>query len=217
MSKFFILLLLTLILIISGTWYSLQTTPNWTKADETKIQSLSKKIQQQGVKSFLSNKSRQVLNGEVRFDNVEFNALLQSSLQNSKDGRTLLKVSDEVRAFLKEDEIQITALINLEKLKKAEPKSRETIEKINQLLPFLDKSRMALSLNATPIARNKKLAIKDNFHLKIGSIPLSRGTLKVMGANVEKIISSEFAVKYLSIKSVLVRENEIILGVAPRV
>jgi hypothetical protein len=220
MRKIILLILLILVAVAAGAWYSMQTLPSWAEKSGSEEQlaakALSDKIRKQGFEKFLGSKAKDVLNGEVRFDDVEFNAILLSSLKADEDGRKLLSVSDAVRAFIKKDNIEITAIINLDKLEKVEPKARKAVEQFDRLFPFLNDSRVALTVYATPVARKNQLAVKDDFHIKVGAIPISNDSLRALGAKVERANTTELGVKYLSIKSVLLEDGEIILGVVPR-
>lgn len=220
MRAFFFILILIIISLSVGAWYSMQSLPYWADNERSNtqatIEGLSANIREKGIRQFLSNKAHGILKGVVNFDELEFNAILLASLQGDKNGRKLLSVSDSIRAFLKEDRLHITAIINLKKLQRVEPKSRKAIEKFNRLFPFLNKSRMAVTVYATPIARKKQLAIKDDFYIKVGAIPISNESLKALGVNVERVNFTELPIKYLSIKSVKLAPNLITLDVSPR-
>jgi len=142
-----------------------------------KIDRLSEKIKRQGVAKFLGSKFTDVLDGSVAFDETEFNAVFLASLKSNKDGKKLLAVSDAVKAFIHDDEIELTAVINLEKLELVEPKARKAIEKFDRIFPFLNDSRVALTVYGTPVARDGKVAIRDDFHIKVGAIPISNDSL----------------------------------------
>lgn len=75
---------------------------------------------------------------------------------------------------------------------------------------------MALTIYVTPIARRGKLAVKDDFHIKVGAIPISNDSLRALGAKVEQANDKELAVKYVSIKSLRLTSGEITLRVDPR-
>jgi len=216
-----IVLLLLIFLVGSGVaWFSAQSLPNWfdesLPQEEQAVERLSAKIQRQGVTKFLGNKVDDVLDGNIVFDNTEFNAILLASLKNNRDGKKLLAVSDAVKAFIRDDEIEITAVINLDKLEKVEPKARKAVEKFDRLFPFLKDSRVALSVYGTPVARNGNLALRDDFHIKVGAIPISNDSLRSLGADVERANSTDLPIKYLAVQSVNLREGQIDLDVLPR-
>jgi len=220
MRKIILLIILVLIVISVGAWYSMQSLPSWADNKKTQEQlttdNLSEKIRKEGIRKFLGRKASDVLKGQVIFDEMEFNAILLASLKDDKNGRKLLSVSDAVRAFIKDDHLKITAIVNLDKLEKVEPKARKAIEKFDRFFPFLKDSRVALSIYVTPIARKNKLAIKDDFHIKLGAIPISNDSLRALGAKLDRVNSTEMAVKYLSIKSIKLDEEKITLDVLPR-
>ena len=133
-----------------------------------------------------------------------------------RDGRKLLKVSDGVRAFLRDGEIEVSAVINLNKLERVEPKARRALEKFDQLFWVIEDGRIALSLFGTPVARRGGIGIKDTFHVKIGAIAFSNDTLRSLKVPVERANEAELAIRYLSLKSVRVAPQEIQLGVRPK-
>jgi len=201
-------------------WYSAQSLPNWYNDQQTQetqlIEQLSDDIKKQGVAKFLGSKFADVMNGKVVFSEPEFNALLLASLKSDADGQKLLAVSDAVKAILHEDHIELGAIINLDKVEQIDPKARDGVEKVNKLFPFLDNSRVAVSVFGNPLARNGDVGIKDDFHIKVGVIPISNSSLKQLGAPVERANSTNLTLKYLSVQSVSLKRGEITLGVLPR-
>ncbi len=220
MLRIIAVLVLILVAVVGYGWYSAQSLPSWfndeVSQEDQAVEALSKKIRQHGVSNFLGNKVGQVLKGEVTFSEVEFNAIMLASLKADEDGRKLLAVSDAVKAFITKDQLEISAIINLDKVEKIDPKARKAVEKFDRIFPFLDKSRMALSVFGTPVARNGNIAIKDDFHIKVGAIPISNSSLRQLGANVERANTTDLAIKYLSISNITLKEGEIVLKVLPR-
>lgn len=209
-----------LIIGLGFSWYSAQQLPSWfdeqSSQDALTTQELSNKIKQDGITKFLGNKVGQVLNGRLKLSEVEFNAIMLASLKADTDGRKLLAVSDAVKAFIHQDQLEISAIINLDKVEQVDPKARKAVERFDSLFPFLDQSRMALTVYGTPIARGGNIAIKDDFHIKVGAIPISNSTLQQLGAKVERANTASLPLKYLSIKEVILKNGEIELKVLPR-
>ena len=220
MLRIFAFLILVIIAVAGYGWYSAQSLPSWfddqTSQEDQAAKALSQKIKQQGVSKFLGSKVGQVLKGKVTFSEIEFNAIMLASLKADEDGRKLLAVSDAVKAFIKKDQLEISAIINLDKVEKIDPKARQAVEKFDRLFPFLNESRMAISVYGTPIARNGNLAIKDDFHIKVGAIPISNSALRQLGAKVERANTSDLPIKYLSVRGVTLKDGEIELTVLPR-
>ena len=213
--------LFLLIIAIAGyAWYSAQSLPSWfndqTSQEDQATQDLSEKIKRQGVSNFLGSKVGQVLNGKVTFSEVEFNAIMLASLKSDEDGRKLLAVSDGVKAFINDDQLELSAIINLEKVEKIDPKARKAVERLDRIFPFLNNSRVAVTVYGTPIARNGNIAIKDDFHIKVGAIPISNNSLRQLGAKVERANTTDLPIKYLSISDIVLRDGEIELAVLPR-
>ncbi|MEO0368029.1 MAG: hypothetical protein AAF197_04495 [Pseudomonadota bacterium] len=219
MFKFFVILLLLVILVAGGIWFSAQSLPGWYEEDEPAVSAserLSQQVQQQGVGGFLGSKLSQILGGKLVLNETEFNALLMASLRADKDGQKLLAVSDAVNATIHPTGIEIGAVINLNKVEKIDARARETVEKVNQIFPFLNKSRVAVALIGMPVARNGELGVKDDFSVKVGAIPISNDSLRQLGANVERANYESLDLKYLRVKSVSLRDGEIELSVTPR-
>ncbi|MFT6406661.1 MAG: hypothetical protein ACJAQ6_000071 [Arenicella sp.] len=220
MLRFFAFLLLLVIVVGGYVWYSAQSLPNWfnqqSSQQEQAAEALSKEIKRQGVSNFLGDKVAQVLNGSVTFSEAEFNAIMLASLESDEDGQKLLAVSDAVKAFIKKDQLVLSAIINLDKVEKIDPKARKAVEKLDRIFPFLNNSRVALTVYGTPIARNGNIAIKDDFHIKVGAIPISNSSLRQLGAKVERANSTDLPIKYLSISSITLNQGEIELAVLPR-
>ena len=220
MLRIFAFLVLIILAVAGYAWYSAQSLPSWfneetSQADQA-AEALSQKIKQQGVSKFLGSKVGQVLNGKVVFSEVEFNAIMLASLKSDEDGRKLLAVSDAVKAFINKDQLEISAIINLDKVEKIDPKAREAVEKFDRLFPFLNDSRVAVTIYGTPIARNGGIAIKDDFHIKVGAIPISNSSLRQLGADVERANTTDLPIKYLSISDIALKDGEIELAVLPR-
>jgi hypothetical protein len=220
MLRIFAFLVLIIIAVAAYAWHSAQSLPSWfneqsSQEDQT-AEALSQKIQREGISKFLGSKITQVLNGKVIFNEVEFNAILLASLKADKDGRKLLEVSDAVKAFINDGELELSAIINLDKVEKIDPKARKAVEKLDRIFPFLNDSRVAVTVFGTPIARNGNIAIKDDFHLKLGAIPISNNSLRQLGAKVERANTTDLPIKYLSVSNIILRDGEIELAVLPR-
>lgn len=214
---FFVLILIA---VAAYAWHSAQSLPSWfndqASQQDQVAEALSEKIKHEGVSKFLGNKVSQILKGKVTFSEVEFNAILLASLKSDEDGRKLLEVSDAVKAFIKDDQLELSAVINLDKVEKIDPKARKAVEKLDRIFPFLNNSRVAVTVFGTPVARNGNIAIKDDFHIKLGAIPISNSALRQLGAKVERANTTDLAIKYLSIKNIVLRDGEIEFGVQPR-
>ncbi len=220
MLRFLGVVFIVLLLIAGGLWFSAQSLPNWFDEDTDQqarvTQDLSDQISRSGGREFLGNKLAEILSGRLSLNEAEFNALLLASLQADKDGRKLLAVSDGVNATINPNGIEVSAVINLDKLGEVDAKARDAVEKVNRLLPFLNDSRVAVALIGTPVARNGELGIKDDFSLRVGAIPISNSALRQLGAKVERANQESLDLKYLTVNSVALRSGELALGVTPR-
>lgn len=201
-------------------WYSAQALPAWYSENETQetqvANQLGDDIKNQGVANFLGDKFADVMRGNVVFSETEFNVILLASLKADDYGRQLLEVSDGVRAILHDDKIEISAVINLDKVEKIDANARQAVEKVNRIFPFLSGSRVVMSLFGQPVARNGQIAFKDSFSAKVGVIPISNDSLRKLGVDVERANSKSLSIKYLSVNSVDLSQGEISLGVVPK-
>jgi hypothetical protein len=213
------ILILLAALVAGGLWFSAQSLPSWyddsVDQQTSAAEQLNQEISRSGAGNFLGGKLADVLSGRLRLNDAEFNALFLASLQADKDGRKLLAVSDAVNANITENGIELAAVINLDKVEKIDANARRGVEKANRMFPFLNDSRVAVAIIGTPIARNGRLGIKDDFSLRVGAIPISNSSLRQLGADVERANRESLDLKYLSVNSVTLRNGEIELGVTP--
>ena len=128
----------------------------------------------------------------------------------------MLQVSDGVRVFLHENEVELTAIVNLNKLGRVEPRAREALEKFDKVFWIIEDGRVAISLYGTPIVRRAGLGVKDTFRAKVGEIEFSNDTLRQLNVPVEKANDNQLDIRYLSLKSVTVSQTNIEFRVAPR-
>ncbi|MBX2849057.1 MAG: hypothetical protein KTR16_12100 [Acidiferrobacterales bacterium] len=215
-----LLVLLTLVaLSLCVAWYSSQTLPSWYQSDvsqqEKLVTELSEKINSQGVGEFLGNKLADIVSGQLVLSEVEFNALLLSSLQSSQDGRRVLAVSDAVKAQLNDGNVEVGAVIDLHKVAQTSEEAREAVENLNKALPLLDRSKIFLSVSGQPIARNGEISFDEDFSVKIGAIPISSKLLAQLGVPVHKASESSLPLKYLLVKSIALTKGEVVLEVRP--
>ena len=219
MIRILSLIILVGLAVVGFSWYSAQSLPSWY--DETPspqaqaAERLSEQIQREGVSRFLGGKVDDIMRGELVLNETEFNGLFLASLKNTEDGRTLLAVSDAINAQLRHGEIELGAVINLDKVEKINPKARKSIEKVNRIFPFLQDSRVAVTVFGTPVVRNGQIGIKDDFHIKVGAIPISNDALRQLGAKVERANTSNLKLRNIRVKSVLTQEGQIAFGVSP--
>ena len=213
--------MLLLVVAVAGyAWYSMQSLPSWfdetVDQEEQAVQNLADEIQNRGVGRFLGDKVADVLNGQVVFSEPEFNALFLASLESDHDGQKLLEVSDAVKAFLHKDEVELTAIINLDKVERVNPRARKRVEQFDKIFPFLEDSRVALTVYGTPVVRNGSIGIKDDFHIKVGAIPISNESLRGLGVEVERANSTNLPLKFLSLQSVVLDDDQVAFGVLPK-
>jgi len=205
-----------LLLLIAGcyAWYSVQTLPAWF--DERAVDNTGRRPNNQPQLSAVEIKSTgEVINGELILSESEFSMVVLKSLNENVDGQTLLGVSDAIKLFLREDGIELSAIINLDKVEAIDPDARRAIEQVDRIFPFINGHRLALSVYATPIVRDGGLAIKDDFHIKVGALPFSNQTLRGLGVEVERANTTRLMLTGLRLTSLQLRDQKIVLRVTP--
>ncbi|GAA6136289.1 hypothetical protein NBRC116583_00360 [Arenicella sp. 4NH20-0111] len=217
-KSFFAIVVVVLFVGFYGI-YSASALPDWF--DESKANrdfandAVNEQLNQGGV-DLLAQKSLDILRGQVSFTEKEFNAMFLASLKADADGRKLLAVSDGIKVFLNEGEVAVTAVINLDKLAKVEPKAREAVEKFDRLFWVIEGNRIAVTVFGKPVVHNGGLAVDNMFHAKIGEISFSNDTLRQLKVPVEKAQNTYLDLQYLSLKEVTVKSNQIAFVVRPR-
>jgi len=208
MRKLAIILLLFL-LAAGYAWYSMRAMPSWFDQSEEQPHN-------QNINDLFGDKVADVIKGEVNFNEAEFNSIFVASLQNDVEGQKLLQVSDAVRAFIHADKIELSAIINLNKVESVDPGARKAIEQFDRIFPFIDGHQVALTVYATPVVRGGMVGIKDDFYIKVGALPFTNSTLRGLGVEVERANTTNLALKYLDVASLQLAEELITLNVRPR-
>jgi len=208
MRKILLVIVLLVLGMVTYTWYSIGALPSWF--DESVEMQPPQKADQ-----LVDTKTLETLTGEVSFDEKEFNALLHASLERDADGRKLLQVSDAVKTFIHKDKLELTAIINLNKVEQVDPGVRKGIEQFDRIFPFIDGHRVALTVYATPVVREGDLGVRDDFSIKVGALPFTNQTLRGMGVEVERANSTTLALKNLTIESLQMRDQQIIFKTTP--
>jgi hypothetical protein len=219
MFKTLFAIVVVTVFVASYGIYSARALPDWF--DESKANNdfandaLNKQLTNGGV-DLLAQKSMDILRGQVAFNEDEFNAIFLASLKADVDGRKLLAVSDGIRAFLREGEVQLSAVINLDKLAKVEPKAREAVEKFDRLFWIIEDNRIAVTVYGKPVVYKGGLAVDDSFHAKVGEVVFSNETLRSLKIPVEQAQNTYLDIQYLSLKGVKVSPKKIAFSVRPR-
>ena len=158
----------------------------------------------------------QAINQNIVFTEAEFNELFIASLKEDERGRLLLSVSEGLNVVLNEDEVEISAEINLDKVEQVDPQARQIIENINSIFPFFDGATMSVTVYGEPVARNGQLGIKDNFSAKIGFIPLPNSALQQIGIDVARANTENLSLEGMALNSVNLTEGQIGFGITPQ-
>jgi hypothetical protein len=200
--------------------YSAQTMPDWFQGNSSPqqqaVQQLTQQIDQQGVKQFLDHKFDDMEGGELVLSEAEFNALFQASLKSSRDGRRLLKISDGINAQIAEDGIELGVVLNLQKISQLDARTREKVEKVLNLIPLLDKSRVYLAIKGAPMVSDGNLAVSDDFTVSIGDLPISNKLLADIGLPADRLTSKTWPISLMSVESISTEDGKMTLSVLPR-
>ena len=201
-------------------WYSSQSLPNWYQPESDQqqqlVDNLSQQISEQGVSNFLGNKVSAALNGQLEMSENEFNALLLASLQSSEDGRKLLSVSDAINVQLEDQELQLGVVVDLNKIARLDAKSKKAVDRLEEMLPFLNKAKLSLGVKGQPVARDGEIGFADNFSIRIGALPISSRILEQLGVSIHKVSQATLPIRNLKVTSITIEPDKIKLGVAPR-
>ena len=213
-----IIFLVLLVLAVGGYfWFSMQSLPAWFDENPSQASDALKNPQTAtDVHKLLGDKVADVMNGQIVLSEDEFNAILLASLARDADGRKLLEVSDAVKAFLRPGEVEIAAVINLDKVEAVNPDARRAVEKFDKIFPFLDGSRVALSVFGTPVVRHGGVGVKDDFHIRVGALPFSNDTLRGLGVDVERANRTNLDLKYLEVQGLTLAKQQVSMSVLPR-
>jgi len=165
---------------------------------------------------FVQAERRQTQISNVVFTEAEFNELFLASLKADERGRLLLSVSDGLKVILNEDDVELSAVINMDKVEQIDPGAREIVENINAIFPFLENSTMSVTVYGEPIARNGQIGIKDTFSAKVGFIPLPNSILSNIGIDVARANTENLNLENLIINSVSLTQGQISFELAPK-
>lgn len=216
MIRFLIVILLVAVGLLTYGWFSAQSLPSWYDEGQPThtTQMLLRDVEKRGLANVFGNKLAGILIGEVVFNEPEFNALVLTSLRANTDGRRLLAVSDGINIDLQDNQIEVGAILNVEKLARYEPKAKKAIEQALQFLPMIQNNGLiAVAIKGRPIARNGELAIGNDVSVAIGSFPISNGVLKTLGVKTHKISQESLRLKAIRIDSVYASKNQIKFGI----
>ena len=220
MKRIIFLFFLIIVVVFGAAWYSSQSLPSWYQQDvsqqEKLVEDLAQQINSKGIGEFLSSKIVDVMKGQLVLSEVEFNALLISGLQSSDDGRRVMAVSDAIKAQLGDGDVEIGAVIDLEKVAQMNDDTRQAVENLSKALPLLNQSKIFLSVTGQPFAHNGEIRFGEDFSVKIGAMPISSKLLAQLGVPVHKASESSLPLKYMSVKSIALRKGEVLLEVQPK-
>ena len=217
--KFFLGFIFALFLIVGAGLFGVSALPGWYDADHAAsyhaVDDITQFIEKKDKHKFFEQKLVDFLRGEVVLDEQELNVLLYTKLQKERDGRRLLAVTDGVRAQIKENSIELGAVLNTEKLKNLDEKTRRKVKKYLEKLPVLQGRKIYLAIEGKPVARNGELAIAEGLGLKIGHIPIPGDVLESLGLELSKLKRESVRIRNIRITDVRIDNKRIIASVNP--
>lgn len=147
----------------------------------------------------------------LRMTDAEFTALLIESLRNDINGKTLLDVSESIQAKAHLGYIELTAVVNLDKVEKASPEARSVIDKVDGFLFFVDRNRMSITIIGKPVVRNGLVGIRDDFSIELGPVPISNESLRLLGVDVVQANFINLQLHQIVAESVNTEQGSVIL------
>jgi len=145
----------------------------------------------------------------------QFNDLFIASLKNDPNGQQLLSVSDSLNIELYSSHIELSAIINLDKVEQISPEARANVERFDSFFIFLDKNRLNLKVIGEPVTRNGLVGIRDNFSIQFGPIPLSNDTLRQLGLDVAQANTTSLQLEGLHVHDIQLSEGHVDLATSP--
>ena len=217
--KYIFSLLLIIALVLGGGLLGASSMPAWydaTRSDSYHaVDDITQFIEKQDKHKFFEKKLADFLQGQVTLNEPELNALLYTKLRQERDGRRLLAVADGVRAQIRENGIELGAVLNLDKLQQLDEETRRKVTKYLEKLPVLKGRKVYLAISGKPVARNGKLAIANDIVFRIGSIPIPSDVIESLGVRLDKLREESIGVRNIRITDVRTENKRIIASVNP--
>ena len=213
MFRFLFILVALVIACLAYFWFSAQKLPAWyTPGDDHSSAKYEQVLQK---KDALSNKVAQILKGELVLNSKEFGALVYTGLLASKEGREMLKMTEVLHTELRNDELELAAVVDLNKVAKRNAEARKLVSQITSYLPFISEDKVAVSITAKPLVSGGTVILGDDFTIKIGGLPLSADILDRLGAPVAEISKTPLPLSRLKVTSLDIQKDKLTLGVLP--
>ncbi len=220
MFRVLLFVILCIAAILGIGWFKATSLPDWydeqvIQGANDPVEQLTKIIQSQGIEAFFSNKLSDLLAGKLILNEDEFNALILSSLANDERGRELLTTSDIVRAQINENQLEIGAVVDMNKLKNQSASIKNRVDQLANILPALDQSKVYLAIAGQPVARNGELAFADDLAVKIGDLSIPNSLLAQADVSTRELQQQSLKITYLKINEINLNSNNIELAVRP--
>jgi hypothetical protein len=225
MIRFIITLLVLIIMVPLALLYFAQRMPDWYDANEQQAsqhayQKLINKYQGTSGNKLIEDKVRELLFGELKLSEEELNALIFSTLSNSKDGRRLLAASDGLNAQIKQDTVEFGVILNLDKAAKVDSKMKSYVETLKENLPLIAGEKLYIALESLPTVSNGQLVFDEELKVKLGALSLSKKRLLQLmakaGVSENKLKELRINVPNVKFNKVAIADSQLNLGLSFR-
>ncbi len=188
-------------------WSQFTKIPQWYSEEEKNVISTDnpntiQANQQQVQRKIASQVQPQVGNGEieVKLDQEDINELLVANIAKNQKGSALLQTTKGVKTTIKDDSVEIGAVVNTTELSDQETKIEQAIEKF----PLLKDRDIYVAIAGQPTVVNGELQFNENTLIKVGNITMTvADAAQRLGVPPEKLLQN------LTVKSELIQVQDI--------
>ncbi|MGB3695611.1 MAG: hypothetical protein WA896_11430 [Spirulinaceae cyanobacterium] len=190
-------------------WSQFTKIPQWySEAEESALPTDAPTTQanKQQVQSKIASQIQpQIGNGEVevKLNPEDVNELLVANIARNKKGSALLQTTKGVRTTIRDDSVEIGAVVNTAELSQQEAKIEQAIAKF----PLLKDRDIYVAVEGQPTAINGQLQFDENTLIKVGNLSMTvTETAQRLGVSPDKLLCN------LTVKSELIQVQDIKFG-----
>lgn len=190
-------------------WSQFTKIPQWySEAEESALPTDAPTTQanKQQVQSKIASQIQpQIGNGEVevKLNPEDVNELLVANIARNKKGSALLQTTKGVRTTIRDDSVEIGAVVNTAELSQQEAKIEQAIAKF----PLLKDRDIYVAVEGQPTAINGQLQFDENTLIKVGNLSMTvTETAQRLGVSPDKLLRN------LTVKSELIQVQDIEFG-----
>ncbi|MGC1248020.1 MAG: hypothetical protein WA865_17520 [Spirulinaceae cyanobacterium] len=190
-------------------WSQFTKIPQWySEAEESALPTDAPTTQanKQQVQSKIASQIQpQIGNGEVevKLNPEDVNELLVANIARNKKGSALLQTTKGVKTTIRDDSVEIGAVLNTAELSQQEAKIEQAIAKF----PLLKNRDIYVAVEGQPTAINGQLQFDENTLIKVGNLSMTvTETAQRLGVSPDKLLCN------LTVKSELIQVQDIKFG-----